>query len=332
MKLLQGDCLERMQEISDGAIDMILCDLPYGTTANTWDEVIPYEPLWQQYKRIIRRGGAIVLFAQTPFDKTLGASNLDWLRYEWIWQKNNATGFLNAKKAPLKAHENILVFYETLGDLDTTDLFTDVKKYIIDEKAKTGLNNKQIRSILNSYMASHYFTTKSQFMLPTPEAYKRLQSTGYFKKPYEDLKAEYDKEMEQVKCKRCSINTYNPQGLIKLDKPEICTKGIGSKNYRFAEKKEIRKEFTGYPQDILKFDRVQNTVHPTQKPVELLEYLIKTYTNEGETVLDNCMGSGSTGVACINTNRNFVGIEKDKNFFDIAKERIERNALKNGIA
>lgn len=228
-ELCHGDCLELMKDIPDGSVDMVLCDMPYGTTRNNWDRVIPLDSLWKEYKRVVKKNGAIVLFAQTPFDKILGASNLDMLKYEWIWEKSQGTGHLNAKKMPMKAHENVLVFY------------------------------------------------------------KRLP-------------------------------TYNPQ--MREGKPYTCKSGRGSTNYR--ELKSVITENKGYryPIDILKFNSDKG-FHPTQKPVELCEYLIKTYTNEGETVLDNCMGSGSTGVACVNTNRQFIGIELDDGYFNIAKKRIE---------
>ena len=228
--LRQGDCLELMKDIPDKSIDMILCDLPYGTTRNKWDSVIPLDKLWNEYERIIKDNGAIVLFSQMPFTAELTHSNLKLFKYEWIWEKDNGTGFLNAKKMPLKIHENILIFYKKLP-----------------------IYNPQMR-------------------------------TGF--KPY--------------KCKQ----------------------GRHSTNYGLYEQGHIT-ESNGerYPIDIIEFKK-DSGLHPTQKPVALLEYLIKTYTNEGETVLDNCMGSGSTGVACKNLNRNFIGIELDENYFNIAKERI----------
>lgn len=226
----QGDCLELMKEIPDRGIDMVLCDLPYGTTRNKWDSVIPLDKLWKQYERIIKDNGAIVLFSQMPFSAELVHSNLKLFKYEWIWQKDNGTGFLNAKKMPLKIHENILVFYKKLP-----------------------LYNPQMR-------------------------------TGF--KPY--------------KCKQ----------------------GRHSTNYGAYEQGHIT-ESNGerYPIDIIEFKK-DSGLHPTQKPVALLEYLIKTYTNEGEIVLDNCMGSGSTGVACVNTNRNFIGYELNEKYFEIAGKRI----------
>ena len=237
--LRQGDCLELMKDIPDKSIDMILCDLPYGTTKNKWDSVIPLNKLWNKYERIIKDNGAIVLFSQMPFSAELVHSNLKLFKYEWIWQKDNGTGFLNAKKMPLKIHENILVFYKKLP-----------------------LYNPQMR-------------------------------TGF--KPY--------------KCKQ----------------------GRHSTNYGAYEQGHIT-ESNGerYPIDIIKFKK-DSGLHPTQKPVELLEYLIKTYTNENETVLDNCMGSGSTGVACVNTNRNFIGYELDEHYFQIAKERLEQHECKTNI-
>ena len=239
IQIKRGDCLELMKEIPDKSIDMILCDLPYGTTKNKWDSVIPLNKLWKQYERMIKDNGAIVLFSQMPFSAELVHSNLKLFKYEWIWQKDNGTGFLNAKKMPLKIHENILVFYKKLP-----------------------LYNPQMR-------------------------------TGF--KPY--------------KCKQ----------------------GRHSTNYGAYEQGHIT-ESNGerYPIDIIKFKK-DSGLHPTQKPVELLEYLIKTYTNEGETVLDNCMGSGSTGVACINTNRNFIGYELDEHYFQIAKERLEQHECKTNI-
>lgn len=235
IKLYNGDCLEIMKDIPNKSIDMILCDLPYGTTRNKWDTVIPFDELWNNYNRIIKDNGCIALFAQTPFDKVLGYSNLKMLKYEWIWEKNRGTGHLNAKKMPMKAHENILIFYK-----------------------KPPTYNPQMR-----------------------------EGDPYIRK-------------------NCGKNSLNKGNYGKTNES----------NTTISDGKR-------YPLDVLNFPVVERTLHPTQKPVELLEYLIKTYTNEDEIVLDNTMGSGSTGVACINTNRKFIGIEKDDNYFNIAKERIE---------
>lgn len=238
-EIYKGDCLELMQYIPDKSVDMILCDLPYGTTRCKWDSIIPLDKLWSQYCRIIKDNGAIVLFAQTPFDKILGVSNLKMLKYEWIWEKTQATGHLNAKKMPMKAHENILVFYKKL---------------------------------------------------PT---YNPQKTTGH--KPINS----YTKY----------ISTQNKTDLYGKVNKEIVG---GGDTDRFPRSVQI-----------FKSDKQKVALHPTQKPIDLLQYLIKTYTNENELILDNCMGSGSTGVACLNTNRKFIGIEKDDKYFDIAAERME---------
>lgn len=241
-KIYNGDCLEKMKQIKDKSIDMILCDLPYGTTRCKWDSIIDLNRLWEQYCRVIKDNGAIVLFAQTPFDKVLGASKLDMLKYEWIWEKTQATGHLNANKMPMKSHENILVFYK--------------------------------------------------------------------KAP-----------------------TYNPQKTIGHSPINTYTKYIATQNNTDLYG-ELKKELSGggetdrYPRSVQIFssDKQKNCLHPTQKPVKLLEFLIKTYTNQGDIILDNCIGSGSTAVAAINTNRNFIGIEKDEEIYKIAVNRIN---LKN---
>ena len=274
-KLYQGDCLEVMKGIPDKSIDMILCDLPYGTTQNKWDSIIPLndyieidgkcinkdsfylnqfmkginkkeidllwnknkkEGLWTHYNRIIKDNGAIVLFAQTPFDKFLGNSNLKMLRYEWIWEKTTATGHLNAKKMPMKAHENILVFYKK------------------------------------------------------PPTYNPQKTTGHT--PVH------------------SYTKHQDDG-SNYGKTKVGISGGGS-----TER---------YPRSvqIFKTDKQKCALHPTQKPVHLCEWLIKTYTNENEVILDCCMGSGSTGVAALNTNRRFVGIELDENYFNTAVERLK---------
>lgn len=228
--LILGDCLKVMPTIADHSIDLILCDLPYGLVDCKWDSVIPFEPLWEQYKRIIKPNGAIVLTASQPFTSALIMSNPKWFKYEWIWEKENGTGHLNAKKLPLKSHENIVVF-----------------------------GNKRL-------------------------VYYPQMRQG---KPY------------TTSARSTSSNTY---GIKK----KIITVNDG----------------TRYPLTVLKFPRDKTKFHPTQKPVALFEYLIKTYTNEGDLVLDNCIGSGTTAIAAINTNRNWIGIEKDQTYYEKALERI----------
>jgi site-specific DNA-methyltransferase (adenine-specific) len=224
-----------MSNIQDKSIDMILCDLPYGTTQCKWDTVIPFEPLWKQYNRIIKDNGAIVLFGSEPFSSTLRLSNLKYYKYDWIWDKVKGTGFLNARKQPMRNHEIISVFYK--------------KQCLYNPQKTFGHNMKK------SYRSK-------------------------------DLQTEVYGEMK---------NDYT---------------------YKSTER---------YPRSIQVFstDTQNSSLHPTQKPVALLEYMIKTYTNEGETVLDNCMGSGSTGVAAKNLHRKFIGIEKNDTYFKIAEERIK---------
>lgn len=233
--LRQGDCVELMKDIPDKSIDMILCDLPYGITNNSWDAVIDFDLLWEQYKRIIKPNGCIALWAQTPFSHALAMSNLKQYRYEWIIQKTKATGHLNAKRMPMKAHENVMIFYEK------------------------------------------------------PPTYNPQMTEGH--KPVHKY-------------------TKHTTDGSNYGKTKIGISGGGSTKR--------------YPKDVLtfKWDTQKSSLHPNQKPVALLEYLIKTYTNEDDMVLDNCMGSGSTGVACINANRNFIGMELDEHYFEIAERRI----------
>lgn len=235
VSLLNGDCLELMKNIPDKSVDMILCDLPYGTTACKWDSVIPFEPLWEQYNRIIKDNSAIALFGTEPFSSKLRLSNISDYKYDWIWDKKIPSGMCNAKIQPMRQTENISIF---------------------------------------------------------------IKGKSY----------------------------YNPQ-MIKRDKP-IKAGGLKdsySGGNAGQTMKPLHKTYDEkYPTTLIEFDKVRRgSLHPTQKPVELLEYLIKSYTNECDLVLDNCMGSGTTGVACINTNRRFIGIELDSTYFQIAKKRIE---------
>ena len=241
-KIYNEDCLEGMKRIPDGSIDCIICDLPYevlnkGNEAAKWDRIIPFEPLWEQYERVIKENGAIILFAQGMFTADLMISNRKMWRYNLIWQKaGRCSGFLNAKKMPLREHEDIAVFYKSLPTY-----------------------NPQM--------------TKC-------ESHQRNHSRG---------------KMEKEPTNRCYGNFGRPEDIITDLK---------------------------YPKSILNFQRPHPQIHPTQKPVNLIGYLIKTYTNEGETVLDNCMGSGTTAIAAIRTKRNFIGFELQKEYFDIANKRI----------
>ena len=238
-KIYNMDCLEGMRQIPDGSIDAVICDLPYGTTQNAWDSVIPLDELWAQYKRICKPTAPIVLFGQEPFSSKLRMSNLDWFRYDWIWRKPMGTGFLNANRMPMKIHEVISVFYERLP-------------------------------------------------------------------------------------------IYNPQ--YTQGEPYRMAKTSKTSNYGQHELVETISDGRRYPVDVLDFNGannhppkngVGNTIHPTQKPVDLLRYLVLTYTNEGDTVLDNCMGSGTTAIACIKEKRHFIGFELSKEYFDKAQRRIK---------
>lgn len=246
-KIIQGDCLEVMKDIPDKSIDMILCDLPYGTTACKWDTIIPFEPLWAEYERVIKDNGAIILTASQPFTSALIMSNPKIFKYEWIWDKGTGTNFMSVKREPLRQHEQVLVF----------------------GKGKINYN-------------------------PQPT---ELSSNG---KSRNNRKNHTDhKKTETI---------YGD--VSKLKRPDYTGKTIG------------------YPKTILRYNREQNNqykkqvFHPTQKPVALFEYLIKTYTTEGEIVLDNCIGSGTTAVAAIQNGRNFIGIEKDPDYARIARERV----------
>jgi site-specific DNA-methyltransferase (adenine-specific) len=246
-ELYLGDCLDVMKHLDDESVDMILCDLPYGTTACKWDSIIPFESLWQNYERIIKPNGAIVLTASQPFTTKLITSKIELFRYEWIWEKTQATGHLDAKRRPMKAHENVCVFYK-----------------------------KQ----------------------PT---YNYQKTYGHARK----------------------VSTAKHKQNTKTNQTEIYGRYDNFTDYDTTER---------YPRSVLTFasDKQRISLHPTQKPVALFEYFIKTYTNEGELVLDNCAGSCTTAIACMNTNRNWICIEKEDKYFLSAKQRIEDNkASKN---
>ena len=267
-QLYLGNCLVEMKNIAEDSIDLILCDLPYGTTDRSgvdkkgnnrildWDTVIPLDELWQQYRRVLKPTGTVVLTADQPFTSQLVISNLGWFKYEWIWKKKKTTGFLHANARPMKETEDILIF-------------------------------------------------------------SPLGASGCSKKANKNM-------------------TYNPQGLIEKNiKKKNSVNRLGKflhqpehmgKNNKLLHETEYEQKYTNYPSEIIEFGLDKGSVHPTQKPVALMEYLIKTYSNEGETILDNCMGSGTTGVACIITNRKFIGIEMDENYYKIAEDRI-KNAV-----
>jgi len=252
-----------MNKIADGSVDLILCDLPYGTTDRkgikdkgdnrllSWDTVIPLDKLWEQYRRVLKERGTVVLTADQPFTSQLILSNLDWFKYEWIWKKKKTTGFLLANYRPMKETEDVVVF-----------------------------------SPAGAAAASRHGGNM----------------------------------------------TYNPQGLIeKKVKKKNSAKRLGKflhnpehmgKGNKLLHETEYEQKYTNYPSEIIEFGLDKDSIHPTQKPVALMDYLIKTYSNENEVVLDNCMGSGTTGVSAVRCNRKFIGIEKDENYFNLASDRI----------
>ena len=234
-KIYNMDCLEGMKLIADKSIDMILCDLPYGTTACKWDTVIPFKPLWEQYERIIKDNGVIALFGSQPFMSELIHSNIKLFRHEWIWNKDKSGNFMNCKFEPMKVHEIVAIFGK-----------------------KKGTYNPQM-------------------------------------------------EVREEKNKRKNKSRTNTSNIIST-KEFYTQESNGNNDYK-------------YPTSVKYFNSVRGGQHPAQKPIDLLEYLIKTYTNENELVLDNCIGSGSTAVACTNTNRNYIGFELEKKYYDIATER-----------
>ena len=254
INLLNGDCLEMMKTIPDGSVDMVLTDPPYGTTACKWDSVIPFEPMWEQLKRVTKKNGAIVMTASQPFTSALIMSNVEMFKYCWVWEKSRPTGHVNAKNKPMKSHEDVVIF---------------------------------------SCGTTVHASQSSNRMI------------------------------------------YNPQGLVDVSLVKKATAGRiragrgSTVSTRPSTQKDHHQTQSNYPRTVIKINSESRVAHPTQKPVALMEYLIKTYTNEGETVLDFTMGSGTTGVAAKNLNRDFIGIELDETYFNIAKERIEKQGEPN---
>lgn len=312
-ELIHGECLEEMKKIKDHSINLILCDPPYGTTNCKWDKKINMDLLWKEYKRILKENGIILLFGSEPFSSELRMSNLDWYKYDIIWNKVVSGNALNSHNSPLKIHENISVFYNKNNTYDKKSEINNIINYLREEKQKSGLTNKQVDEIIDvKAMSKHYFS-RYQFQLIKREYYKKLQDiTGNFNKDYDELLKEY---------KNITKQTYNIQGLKIYNKKE--KSGLPRIVSDNRNTKEYIREYTNFPKSIITFSKEFSGFHPTQKPVLLLEYLIKTYSNENEIVLDNTMGSGSTGIACVNTNRRFIGIELDKKYFEIAKQRIQ---------
>lgn len=325
LKLINDDCISAMQKIPDNGIDLILCDLPYGITDCKWDKIIPFDKLWSEYRRIIKPNGVIALFGNQPFTTDLISSNKADFRYCWYWFKNNTTGFASAKYQPMRKVEDICIFIKKPYQ-NNKGQHAALRDYFFSELQKSGLKRKDVDKILQNCMSSHYFTRGEQFSIPSEANYRKLQqATGHFQRDYSEIKAEFHRG--NIKRGKIQKATYNPQGLRKLEKP--IRRSASGKMHIYDNStlnKQHEQHYTGYPNNVLTFKNEvagnKNRLHPTQKPVKLLEYLVKTYTNECETVLDNCMGSGSTAIACLNTGRRFIGIEIERDFYNIACCRV----------
>ena len=273
LTLYCGNCLIEMDKIGDGSVDLICTDLPYGTTDRKgvegkgsnrlleWDTVIPLDKLWEQYKRILKPLGAVVLTADQPFTSMLVLSNLAWFKYEWIWKKKKTTGFLLANYRPMKETEDVIVF--SSGGAAAASRNGNNMTYNPQDLIEKNVRKKNSAKRLGKFL-------------------------------------------------------HNPEHM-----------GAGNK---LLHDTDYEQKYTNYPSEIIEFGLDRDVTHPTQKPVALMEYLIKTYSNEGETVLDNCMGSGTTGVACVNTHRNFIGIEMDENYYKIAEDRIKNTVPVERVA
>lgn len=315
VRLIQGDCLEVMDKlIIEGIkVDAIITDPPYGTTACKWDSVVPFDSMWVRLKALSNTNTPIILFGSQPFTSTLISSNTNDYSHQWIWNKKMSANPLLANKMPLKNFEDIVVFYKQYDETNSDwrrVYFKQISDYI-------GKNKKQIIAETNQGL-DHCFRIKTmQFSIPTEKNYNLIKDK--YNIGLEDWFLPYDK------IKESANKTYNPQMEVRGKKVR---KGGGKFKKDGTLGDVIDTEITYnneyYPTSIIEFsNRRLNNVHPTQKPVALMEYLIKTYTNEGETVLDFTMGSGTTGVACKNLKRKFIGIEKDAKYFGMAKERIE---------
>jgi len=323
IKLIKGDCLIESDKIEDGSVDLILTDLPYGTTACSWDKIIPFEPMWKMFYRVLRPNGFIALNASQPFTSLLVSSNVDNFSHNWVWNKKRGTGHLLAKKRPMMASEDIVVFSNEHSHDFTFK--SPLRAYAIKLFDHIGKVKKQIFEDMSNQSVCHFMRTKStQFNLCTDKCYNDL--IKLYNIDQWDGFIDFSKlRIDNLEWLESFPRVYNPQ-MRKRNKPrkskmkatnETCYGNLNDYNGELLEEK--------YPINIIEFDKSGHKnmlLHPTQKPIELIEYLIKTYTNEGMTVFDATMGSGSTGVACKNTNRNFIGIEKDDKYFDIAEQRI----------
>ena len=316
-ELWHGDCLELMKDIPDGSVDLVLTDPPYGVITKSthdlkgwknksikWDSCLSAEKIFADIDRVLRPNGKCILFSQEPYTSELVTKQIPSLPFSYraVWVKNNAGVVLGCKQNMVSYFEDICIFSKTFPKHDF-DKKHPLRDYFMKEKEKClGVN---FNELLGNNMASHYFTNGSQFAFPTKSNYEKLQKTGFFKEDYEKLKEIHSKWQQD------NIDKMNALY------PSVFNLWQGGKQ----------------KSNVLEYQKDSGSYHPTQKPVKLLEDLIQTYSNEGNTVLDFTMGSGSTGVACVNTNRHFIGIELDEGYFNIAKKRIEeaQDQIKNAI-
>lgn len=282
--LYNGDCLEVMREIPAGSVDCVICDLPYAVTDFDWDVIIPTEKLFAEYRRVCKQNANVVLFCQQPFTTApmTGVYKSEF-SHSLVWKKNTKTRAKSSKHVPMSCYEEILVF--RINKVGNKNRHTRLREYFTGELTASGFTVKELEDLIPNRSAHHWFRFSSDFRLPTEQNYTRLQEiTGRFPEAYSAIRAEFDAE-------RRNLCTYNP----------------------------IEENV-----NVLEFDvpSHRERAHPTQKPVDLLEHLIRAYSNEGDLILDNCMGSGSTGCAAVRQNRNFIGIELDPGYFRIAEGRI----------
>ena len=317
-QIYQGDCLDLLPSIPDKSVDMILCDLPYGTTACSWDSIIPLDRLWAEYARVIKDNGSIVLTAQGMFCAKLMIFKETWFNHDYVWIKNRQSNFAVTGIQPHRYFENVLVFRPPRKDDIEIQFNKELRAYFKQVNEFIGLNRLQIEKIIGHTRYHHsYGVNNSQFALCTKETYDQLiqcfkidQMEGFLN--YETLQS------------MNPLYTFNFDDRVK--KEFVCkTDSFGYAMYGNLDKKKdtefITKRYENYPRNTLYFD-CERGQHPTQKPVALFEYLIRTYSNEGEVILDNCSGSGTTAIACLNSNRRFICMERDETYYKASLERI----------
>ena len=318
-----GDCLDLMPSIPSKSIGMILCDLPYGTTACEWDSIIDMTRLWEQYERIIKDNGAIVLTAQGMFCAKLMTFKETWFNHDYVWIKNQHSNFALVGIQPLRVFENVLVFRPPRKDDIEIQFNKELRAYFKQVNEFIGLGIKRINETLGHRKAEHsFYVATSQFDLCTKETYDEL--IEHFK--IDQMKGFLNFETLHAMKERPILlpYTFNFDDRVKKEytktKNPLRINQYGNLDKR-KDKEHTRKEYENYPRNTLYFD-CERGQHPTQKPVALFEYLIRTYSNENEVILDNCSGSGTTAIACLNSNRRFICMEKDENYYKRSLERI----------